>query len=196
MIALSPHPSTPADARSISASAARTAAGALDVRYVVQGAVDAIRLPAPGPPHRADRLWEHTCAEAFVAAEGSSAYVEINAAPSRAWAVYGFAGYRERAPAVDIRLAPRIDVRRERDEVVLDVHVALAELSPVYPDAVLRIGLSMVLEASDGRLSYWALHHPRPAPDFHDADGFVLRLERARAADANVQRGSFRGSVR
>ena len=41
----------------------------------------------------------------------------------------------------------------------------------------LRLALSAVVEADDGTLSYWALRHPPGRPDFHHADGFVLRLE-------------------
>jgi hypothetical protein len=40
----------------------------------------------------------------------------------------------------------------------------------------LRVGLSAVIEASDG-FSYWALRHRADKPDFHDADGFALLLE-------------------
>ncbi len=41
----------------------------------------------------------------------------------------------------------------------------------------LRLGLSAVVEANDGTLSYWALRHPPGRPDFHHPDGCVLRLE-------------------
>ena len=32
------------------------------------------------------------------------------------------------------------------------------------------------IEETDGTLSYWALAHPSPKPDFHHPDGFVLEL--------------------
>jgi hypothetical protein len=41
---------------------------------------------------------------------------------------------------------------------------------------VLRVGLSAVIEANDGTLSYWALKHPAAKPDFHHPDSFVLEL--------------------
>jgi len=178
MIALGPHPATLADGWAVSALAERTDDGDLRLRYVLRGALDAIRLPTPGPVHRGDRLWEHTCVEAFVGAEGSPGYIELNVAPSREWAAYGFMAYREGAPLVATQLAPRIVVRRDRDVLALDVLVALADLSSSFPAAVLRVGLSVVVEATDGRLSYWALHHPSAQPDFHHPDGFTLRLER------------------
>ena len=42
--------------------------------------------------------------------------------------------------------------------------------------ALMRIGLSAVIEDTAGSLSYWALHHPRSKPDFHHRGGFILRL--------------------
>jgi hypothetical protein len=40
----------------------------------------------------------------------------------------------------------------------------------------LEVGISAVVEATDGSLSHWALVHPAARPDFHDRRGFVLRL--------------------
>ncbi len=179
MIALRPHPSTPESAWTVSACAERTAANELRLRYRIAGALAGLRVPPPGAPRRGDRLWEHTCAEAFVAAEGTSAYVELNVAPSLEWATYAFTAYREAAPRAASGVAPRIDVRRDDATIALDVRVALAALSPAYADAVLRVGLSVVTETTDGRHAYWALEHPSGRPDFHHADGFALRLERA-----------------
>jgi hypothetical protein len=190
VIALSPHPSTPEDAWDVSALAERTSTNELRLRYVLHGALGGMRLPPPGALRRGDRLWEHTCAEAFVAAEGVAAehvstYVEFNFSPSREWAAYAFTAYRQGGPLAASRLEPRIVVRREHDTIALDVLVALADLSSSYDDAVLRVGLSVVVEATNGRLSYWALHHPSAQPDFHHPDGFVLRFAPPDAADAD-----------
>ena len=46
-----------------------------------------------------------------------------------------------------------------------------------YRHAVLRIGPSTVVEASDGARSYWALRHPAAKPDFHRPDAFTMLLE-------------------
>ncbi|MCC6764043.1 MAG: DOMON-like domain-containing protein [Deltaproteobacteria bacterium] len=176
MIPLAPHPSTPDDAWDVSALAERAADGTLRLRYVLRGALDGMRLPPPGPLRRGDRLWEHTCAEVFVAAEGASAYVELNVSPAREWAAYAFAAYREGAPLPAAAREPRIVVRLDHDALALDVLVALADLSASHANAALRIGLAVVVEAADGRLSYWALRHPTVKPDFHHPDGFALRL--------------------
>ena len=176
---MSPHPSTPETAWTVSALAERTAAHDLRLRYLVEGALDRLRIPPPGDVRRGDRLWEHTCAEAFVRADGAAAYVELNVAPSREWAAYVFTAYREGGRLASSRLAPRIAVRRDRATLGLDVGVALADLTPTYADAVLQVGLTVVTESTDGRLAYWALRHPRARPDFHHADAFALRLEAA-----------------
>ena len=39
-----------------------------------------------------------------------------------------------------------------------------------------RLGLTVVVEATDGSKSFWALEHHGEAPDFHNADCFVARL--------------------
>ena len=42
--------------------------------------------------------------------------------------------------------------------------------------AKLRVALCVVIEELDGALSYWALAHPAPRPDFHHPDGFALEI--------------------
>ncbi len=38
------------------------------------------------------------------------------------------------------------------------------------------VGLTAVIEPLEGPISYWALSHPAPKPDFHHADGWILPL--------------------
>jgi hypothetical protein len=42
--------------------------------------------------------------------------------------------------------------------------------------------IAAVVEDVTGACSYWALHHPPGAPDFHHRDAFVLRVEPPAAA--------------
>jgi hypothetical protein len=172
------HPWSPIDAvRGIDVSLSRPAGDVLVLRFRVVGDLGRIRIPPQCPPCVAHQLWEHTCCEAFVAVDGASEYHEFNFAPSGEWAGYHFRSYREIAELVDEGLAPGISVRTAAGELVLDAQLPLARLSPAHPRAWLRVGLSAVIEAIDGRLSYWALHHPAGKPDFHHADTFALRLE-------------------
>ena len=170
MTPLVPHPSTPETAFGVAAGVERVAGG-LRVAYRVVGDLAAVRVPPPAPARRTDRLWEHTCFEAFVAVDGEPGYVELNAAPSGAWAVFGFARYRERV--TDPAGEPSVAIQRSPD--ALDVAATLP-----CPASALRVGLTAVIERTDGRTSYWALAHPSNRPDFHHADGFVARVPEAR----------------
>jgi hypothetical protein len=164
LIALRQHPDAPGRAvRGIRAAASRDGA-ALRLTYLIEGSIEALRLP----PRGLRPLWQHTCCEAFVGGTGSPAYREFNFAPSGDWAAYAFAGYRDGRPA-EIG-DPRIAVRLSASALELSASVG------VSPGA-LRIGLAAVIEERDGRRSYWALRHPPGRPDFHHRDGFALELE-------------------
>ena len=164
------HPATPEKSFGVAAGVER-AGGALRFVYRVVGAIALIRWPPPAPSRRADRLWLHTCFEAFVAVDGERGYLELNVAPSGAWAVYGFARYRERAVTTPT-VVPQVVVSHGAEAV--DVEATLP-----FEARALRIGLTAVVERTDGRRSYWALRHPPGTPDFHHEQGFVLRLEAA-----------------
>lgn len=102
----------------------------LRLRYVVSGDPTAVHWPpalaAGEEPHR-DGLWRHTCFEAFVAAPAGcgSGYVEYNFAPSGAWAIYRFDGYRQGMRPEPAPVAPRIIVTRAAaGTTAIDVAVA------------------------------------------------------------------------
>jgi hypothetical protein len=41
-----------------------------------------------------------------------------------------------------------------------------------------KIGLAVVIEDVDGHISHWALAHPHPKADFHDAAGWTGAFQR------------------
>src|SRR5579859_5492555 len=171
------HPSTrPETVRAIGVLVRRSACAELQLTFRLDGDIPRIHVPSPGAPRIAAQLWRHTCFEAFIAVEGQAAYHEFNFAPSGEWAVYAFSGYRNGGPLADEMMRPQIAVRSTDRRLELDAVVRLDRLSTIHPRARLRVGLSAVIEASDG-LSYWALRHPADKPDFHDAAGFSLLLE-------------------
>ena len=171
------HPSARAGpVRDIQVLVRRSASHELDMTYRLNGEIPEIRIPSVSVPRVRTQLWEHTCFEAFIAVEGQSAYHEFNFAPSGEWAVYAFFGYRKRGPQVSEMMPPCIEVRSTKSRLELETRVRLDDLSNINQGASLRLGLSDVIEASDG-LSYWALRHPSGKPDFHNSDGFVLVLE-------------------
>ena len=178
----------------------------LRLRFELTGDLAALRLPgalAQGAPRRVDGLWQHTCFEAFLAAPAvpsgrgsdSAPYVEFNLAPSGAWAIYRFDGYHRTGMRPEpAGVEPRIVASHSREGLVLEAALAwpapLPRANPQQTSANRpgtatpatgpwrgRLGLTAVVEAADGSLSYWALHHPGPRPDFHNDGGFALGIE-------------------
>jgi len=180
-VTLSCHPETPADAvRGVAARVRRAPQDGLAVTFILEGDLDRLRLPAPRAPRRADRLWEHTCCEIFIARKGAAAYHEINLSPSGEWAAYAFDGYRSPDGGADARqAAPAVEVRRAAASLELDALIHLDRLAASYAGAPLTLALSAVVEASDGTLSYWALRHSPGKPDFHHPGAFALDLAKA-----------------
>jgi len=171
------HPSTRAESvRAIQALVHRSASAELQLTFRLDGDISRINIPAPIAPRIGTELWRHTCFEAFINVQGQAAYHEFNFAPSGEWCLYALSGYRKGAPVADETMRPHIALRSNASRLELDAIVQLDTLSSVHRRASLRVGLSAVIEASDG-LSYWALRHAADKPDFHDADGFALLLE-------------------
>jgi len=162
---------------SITGHVARTTDGVLSLNYVLKGELDRLRLPARREPAFVDMLWRHTCCEAFIRRKDAAAYHEFNFSPSGEWAVYAFARQRQRAPLDGDagRFDPHVTVCRSDGKLELDAVIRLDRLS-LAPHARLVVGLSAVVEDTNGVLSYWALRHPLDHPDFHHPDAFALEL--------------------
>ncbi len=163
----------------IDVDVARPGPGHLTLRYTVTGKMKDVRLPPVTASERADELWRHTCFEAFIRAAHGDPYYELNFAPSTQWAAYGFSGYRSgmrEASEVD---APFIEVHSRHDVYTLQASMDVERLPHLAKEAVLRLGLSAVIEETDGTISYWALAHPPGRADFHHSDCFALELARA-----------------
>jgi hypothetical protein len=176
--ALLPHPATPAPmVGAIDTDVATLADGSLAFRYRLRGDMARLRIPAAAAPERGDLLWQHTCFEAFVGRQGEAGYREFNFSPSGRWAAYDFGAYRQRL-ADPTLAAPRITMRTTDGRLELEAVVPLPSLPFVADGEAWEIGLTAVVEAVDtvnDGLSYWALRHSAPRPDFHLRDGFALR---------------------
>jgi len=132
-----------------------------------------LALPARTAAARTDELWKSTCFELFVQLAGSDRYFEFNFSPSSQWAAYQFSGYRSgmhRLPSHD----PEIVISAPGKHFFLAI-----EALPELPPTALKIGLSAVIEETDGTKSYWALTHPPGDPDFHHETCFALELPAA-----------------
>jgi hypothetical protein len=175
---LIPHHQTASDlVETIQASWSWNRGEPIALDYSLTGDLTRLRIPTPGPPRRSDRLWEHTCFEAFFAVKGRAEYYEFNFAPSGAWALFAFRDYREPAVPPNERLAPEITVRSAARSLQLNVSLWVDCLRSMPSGAPVAVALSAVIEDNRGMLSYWALQHPPGKPDFHRRDGFALEIE-------------------
>jgi hypothetical protein len=154
---------------------AELAGPAVRFEYRLRGGLAQLAIPSRAPPARRDRLWEHTCFEAFVAPAAGAAYFELNFSPSTQWAAYAFDGYRQGMRPLALPQGPLIDCAANDDELRVTASVELSAFAgAAWP---WRIGLTAVVEdRADGR-AYFALAHPRAQPDFHDAAAFTVLLD-------------------
>ncbi|MFN9644916.1 MAG: DOMON-like domain-containing protein [Cyanobacteriota bacterium] len=152
----------------------------LRVTYVLRGDLASVVVPAATVmgPQRADGLWEHTCFELFLAAEGAALYWEVNLAPNGDWNLYRLAGYRQGlAPVADRETLPfSLDRGPEALRLSLDLRLP-EELVLACRSRPLRLAVTAVIEQTGGALSYWALAHGGAEADFHRREDFLLRVE-------------------
>jgi hypothetical protein len=169
---LSPHPDFPcAVLGALSVEVERPTAQRLVLRYRLEGVTRDLVFPPDGAG-RADELWKHTCLEAFVRDAGVSAYREFNVAGHGTWAAYRFDGYRQGMTNAAIP-PPQITAQTDGPSSATFTIAWDLDLSA---DAPWQVGVTAVIEAADGSLSYWALAHSPGRPDFHNADCFTLEL--------------------
>ena len=175
--ALVPHPAAPCAAvHSLTVVIERPTPALLTLQYQLEGDLEALRIPEPRSPVRADGLWQHTCVEAFIGQSSGKSYWEYNFSPSGAWAAYQFSGYREGMAPLMKGAAPVISMRETSDSLTLSVAVDLSWLSRATA-AELVLGAAAVIETQERVLSYWALKHSAEKPDFHRAESFVVPLD-------------------
>jgi hypothetical protein len=159
---------------SIDVEIARPRAGSLTVAYIVTGQMSSIRMPPAAASARGNGLWRHTCCEAFICA--STGYYELNFSPSGQWAAYGFSSYRSGMRIADEISGVPIEMRSSAGGFALQASLDLDRLPGMPRGLSWRLGLSAVIEDTDGGMSYWALAHPPGAPDFHHPDGFACEF--------------------
>ncbi len=171
---LTPHPAHLIDGVTrLEFAAVRDGAG-LRLQYDLYGDLSRLHVPSGEGAARRDKLWRRTCFELFVQAETADGYLEFNFAPNGDWAAYQFTGFREGQSDLAIA-APRFELQHAPDRLSHSVH--LDALPSAYRTQNLRLGPTAIIEGSDGKLSYWALHHPSNKPDFHRSETFQLNLD-------------------
>lgn len=148
----------------------------LILHYLLEGKIEEILFPRRSvEPGRRDELWKMTCFEFFLAIKDQPQYWEFNLSPSGDWNIYYMDAYRRvgfRQEESIQRL--RLDVQRAEGSLYLD---ALVDLDPILePGVSLDLGITAIIQAADGKETYWALIHPGVVPDFHLRESFVLEL--------------------
>ncbi|WP_155263749.1 DOMON-like domain-containing protein [Sphingomonas segetis] len=173
---LVPHPTTPPGIPDLKLWATVDHAGSLaavattNIWFGIGAPAERFVISQSAEPARANRLWETTCFEAFLRPLGEEAYREWNFAPSGEWAAYDFVSTRTGMSEGD---AADPYIRMEDNLTWWALGASIA----VPADSNWQLGLSAVLEETDGTKSYWALTHPNPEkPDFHHPGCFVARL--------------------
>jgi hypothetical protein len=147
----------------------------LAISYLLTGPLqDLVIAPPADRPARQWVLWEHTCLELFLAPRNASHYWEFNLSPAGYWNLFRLTNYRQGIQEEPAFQALPFTVHREPGALRLDLEVDLAAIIPA--DQPLEVGVSAVLQSQDGRLSFWALTHPGPEPDFHHRRGFVIKI--------------------
>ncbi|MBO9667231.1 MAG: DOMON-like domain-containing protein [Bdellovibrio sp.] len=152
-----------------------TAPDEVIVEYSLKGPSNHLHFP---PSHedgmaRRDELWKTTCFEAFFSANQNteSPYLEINCSPAGDWNAYSFSSYRQGMtphPKAEVKL---IQVEPEPEAVLFRVRIQCPDLVKFR-----QMGITSVVEFSDGSKSYWSLSHPGPQADFHNKSGFTHPL--------------------
>ena len=154
------HPDAPAGAiSSVDAELERLESGAVAI-FRLLGDIARLVVPAPAAPVGSDNLWRTTCFELFVSGEGNS-YREYNFSPSGQWAAYQFDDYR--AGMRDIPADIECELFQEKNELQLSVKIRGEFPNPAH------VGLTAVVEETDGAIRYWSTAFAPGKPDFHAA---------------------------
>jgi hypothetical protein len=182
-VALAPHAQGgPGPVRQLSVSGTLRRSGSLQLQYRLSAALDQVRLvPSTCHAQRRDELWHHTCFELFAARDGEAAYCEFNFTPAGDWAAYSFASYRaarQDAPQRRLEVTTRASGHDGllRLHAALDLGAALGLDAAALAAAAWQFNAAVIVEDVSGERSYWAVHHPRTQPDFHDREGFRIAL--------------------
>lgn len=161
-----------ASVSSLQASVVRLDSDRLQFAYRLTGEMSALKVPTLQTSAMVEGLWQHTCFEAFIAEPNELEYLEFNFSPSSQWTIYRFNDYRQRVDYIG-SITPKIHVEITETQLHL---VAEIELPKNLVNNNLQIGLTAVIENKHAQLTYWALQHPAPKPDFHLKAGFALLL--------------------
>jgi hypothetical protein len=146
----------------------------MHAHFTLSGDTTTIQWPPPTGVTQGSDLWKQTCFELFLATAHSSEYWEYNFSPSRQWAIYAFTDYRQPAP-ISLTHVPTIDPpQRSATAFALQAHFTL---EPPLIKQPLIMGVSAIIQTTDGQRHFYALRHCSTKPDFHMRASFIVEMD-------------------
>ena len=123
------------------------------------------------------KLWEKTCFELFIKNKDNQ-YMEFNFAPNFEWNCFYFnqAGAplleweQMQTPVIDILLSS------EHFFMFVDIKKEFFPKGFFNEESELSAGITSVIKDNTGSISYWALSHADPRPNFHHFDSFKYKF--------------------
>lgn len=148
----------------------------LTIHYALIGKIEDIFLPSLSVnPTRKDNLWKSTCLEFFLAVKELPQYWEFNLSPSGDWNVYYMDSYRRIGFREETSIQ-QLQFERQKRTNVFQLNAAV-DLNPIIRvEQILEVGVTAVIQTTEGSETYWALMHPAPEADFHLRESFLLAM--------------------
>ena len=146
------------------------------IHYEVDGEIERVLLPAKSSsPSRTDDLWKATCFEYFIAFPLQPKYWEFNMSPSGDWNIYKMDAYRRIGFREETAFTKLPFVFRKSD-IKLSLDISM-DLSPIIQaQQKIQVGITAIIQTTDGNETYWALVHPGEQADFHLRESFILSM--------------------
>ncbi len=147
----------------------------LSVSYLIFGPIAELLIPTPAKScERRQGLWEETCLEFFLGIPGYGSYREFNLSPSGHWNVYHFTSYRKGMKEDPGFTSLPFSMSNGPGSLRLSLQVDLKNIFLAVQS--MEIAVSAVIKDKKGKITYWALAHPGPQPDFHSRESFIIRI--------------------
>jgi hypothetical protein len=148
---------------------------ALTVEVELGGDLGEVVLEGTGEsPARRHGLWEGTCLELFLAPGDSPVYWEFNLSSAGHWNVYRFSDYRQEMREEEAFGNLPFKFHRKPGSLVLAMEIDLAGI--IHTPQSLDAAVCALVKHRGGPMSYWALTHCGPRPDFHRRESFILAI--------------------
>lgn len=144
----------------------------IECAWRIEGDLDRVNWQGP-ETGRHDNLWQHTCLELFIGQPGQLSYTEFNLSPAGGWNAYHFDDVRLGMARTDQFMLTSTSLG-----TTPTARIVRAQLGTVNTSAnALQVGISAVVEGTDGSLHYYALAHESGKPDFHLRANHLLYLQ-------------------